>query len=226
MKTFVFILLLAVTLQIRAQLVQVPENCINLTSPCLVRSEDRDFQFLHRGQAVKLLKESIVKITFDDNQNNFELIEGRITLDEKDKSIPELFINSKAVRSGQLYASRFGKNLKILDFKDFVLSEYLTSLKAAEPPQQLKSDFVTKKDFIEFTKHYFSRTSHYKSFLVSIEKAWKQEFEKQNSSQTKVLMRSIASEEAGAKREAEFKARNAKELKKVRETFFYRTFER
>ncbi|MEQ1722603.1 MAG: hypothetical protein ABL930_05470 [Pseudobdellovibrio sp.] len=225
MKSFLLILLLILTVEVQAQLVQVPENCINRVSPCLVRSEDRDFQFMHRGQAVKLLKESIVKISFDENQNNFELLEGRITLDEKDKSVPELLINSKAVRSGQLYASRFGKNLKILDFKDFVLSEYLTSAQGAEP-QQLKSDFINKQDFIEFTKHYYSSTAQYKSFLVSIESDWKQEFKKQNNSQTKVLMRSIASEQAEAKREAEIKARNAEELKKVRDTFFYRTFER
>jgi hypothetical protein len=226
LKIFVFILLFIGTLQTHAQLVQVPENCINRVSPCLVRSEDRDFKFMQHGQEIKLLKDSIVKITFDENQNNFELLDGRITLDEKDKSISKLLINSKAVRSGQLYASRFGKNLKILDFKDFLFSEYLTSTQVSEPHQQIKSDFINKQDFIEFTKHFFSSTSQYKSFLVSIEEEWKQEFLKQNNSQTKVLMRSIASEQVQAKREAEFNAQNAKELKKVRDTFFYRTFKR
>jgi hypothetical protein len=226
LKIFIFILLFISTLQTRAQLVQVPENCINRVSPCLVRSEDRDFKFTHHGQAVKLLKDSVVKITFDENQNNFELLDGRITLDEKNKSVSKLLINSKAVRSGQLYASRFGKNLKILDFKDFLFSEFLTGAQQLGPPQQIKSDFINKQDFIEFTKHYFSSTSQYKSFLVSVEENWKLEFKKQNNSQTKVLMRSIASEQAQEKRETVDKARNAKELKNVRDTFFYRTFHR
>lgn len=220
-----FLLLLIAVQTAKAQLVQVPENCINRVSPCLVRSEDRDFQFNQRGQTVKILKETIVKMSFDENQNNFEILEGRITLLEQQKIAGELKINSKPVRSGKLYAARFSKDLKVLDFNDFVLSEYLID-PPKTLPQLIKGDFINKKDFIEYTKYFFRSTAQYKGFLASIEGDWKREFDRQTNSQTKVLMRSIASEQQQAAFEAARKASEAKELKKVRDTFFYRTFER
>lgn len=204
---------------------QVPENCINRVSPCLVRAEEKDFQFNQRGQTVKILKETIVKMSFDANENNFEILEGRITLIEQEKTTEELKVNSKPVRSGKLFASRFSKSLKVLDFNDFVLSEYVID-PPKTLPQLLKGDFINKKDFIEFTKYFYRSTAQYKGFLASIESDWKREFERQTNSQTKVLMRSIASEQEQAALESARKAREAKEAKKVRETFFYRTFER
>lgn len=223
--TFAVLILLFFVQPSKAQLVQVPENCINKLSPCLVRAEERDYEFKHRGQLVKILKETIIKMDFDENQNNFEILDGRITLIEQDKNAIELKINSKSVRSGKLFASRNSKNLKVLDFNDFVISEYVID-SPKSLPQVVKADFINKKDFIEFTKYFYRSTALYKGFLASIEDDWKREFDRQTNSQTKVLMRSIASEQEQAALEAARKNREAQETKKVRETFFYRTFER
>lgn len=225
MRYAIFILLLISVTAVQAQLVQVPENCINRISPCLVRAEERDFQFKQRGQSVKILKETIVKMEFDENQNNFDILEGRISLVEQEKIPGELKINAQPVRSGKLYASRFTQDLKVLDFNDFVLSVYQIN-PPKTLPQLIRGDFINKKDFIEYTKYFFRSTAQYKGFLASIEEDWKREFKRQTNSQTKVLMRSIASEQEQAILESARKAREAKELKKVRDTFFYRTFER
>lgn len=215
--------LLCISFFAEAHVVQVPENCIDRISPCLIRSESVDFQFKHKGQLVKLLKDSIVKITFDEYVNNFNLIEGRLILTEKEKLASELVINSKSVRSGYLFISRAMNSLSILDMNDFVFNEYEIMPTKAEM-SQVRSDFINKQDFVEFTKKFYSSTVQYKSFLSSIESSWKLEFNKQNRHQTKVLKRSIASELETAQKEQQRKAALSQELKKVRETFFYRTF--
>lgn len=208
-----------------AQTVQVPENCINKISPCLVHTNNSSFEFIHDGQQVKILKEAIVKISFDEKTNNFEVINGRISLSEQKKTQKVLLINSEPVRGGNLLVRRFTNNLAILDLNDFILSEYQTG-PGTLPPAHIKADFINKKDFITFTKSYFLSIGEYKQFLALQAKNWKSEFEKQNSSQTKVLLRAIASEKKNAEVEAEKKRVAAEQLKKVREIFFYRTFER
>ena len=209
----------------QAQTVQVPENCLNRISPCLIHTEDSAFEFNHDGQQVKLLKEAILKLSFDENSSNFEVIEGLISLNEKKKTQKLLFINNKPVRSGLLMVNRLKNNLRILDLNDYILSEYQVISNNTEP-KLIKADFIIKVDFIFFTKFYFQSVPQYRSFLSLHSQNWKNEFNKQNSNQTKVLLRNIASEQKKAKITADINAAQANQQKKARETFFYRTFER
>ncbi len=208
-----------------AQTVQVPENCIDKVSPCLIHTQDTYFQFVHDGQLVKMLKDTIVKITFDDQKNNFEVLEGRISLNEQKKTLKSLHVNNKPVRTGQLQVYRQNGVLRILDLNDFVLSDYSVN-PGLQEPKLLKADFINKNDFVMFTKFYFQNISQYKNFLSEKEKSWKSEFDRQNRSQTKVLLRTIASEREKARIEAHKNSAKYIREKKLRESFFYRTFER
>lgn len=208
-----------------AQTVQVPENCINKISPCLIHTNNSFFEFVHDGQQIRMLKEAILKISFDEKTNNFEVINGRISLNEKNRTQKTLLVNGLPLRTGKILMDRSINSLSILNLSDFILSEYQFANNSMQPTL-LRANFINKNDFIMFTKSYFLSIGEYKKFLAVQAKNWKSEFAKQNNSQTKVLLRTIASEKKKTEIEAEKNRVAAKQLKKVREMFFYRTFER
>lgn len=208
-----------------AQTVQVPEDCLGKVSPCLVHTDETFFEFMFDGQKVKLLKEGILKISFDQMQSHFELIDGRIDVKKIEKNQRALFINGNQVKTAWFMASRVLRTLSVLDMKTFNLSIYETAASQAAFVQ-VRSDITDKSDFVSFTKYYFQNLTEYKSFLAGQAGNWKREFAKQNSSQTKVLMRTIASEREKARLEARRNSAQTDKSKKVRELFFYRTFER
>ena len=208
-----------------AQTVQVPESCLNQVSPCLIHTAEGDFQFDYDGQRVTLLKEGILKITFDEQRSHFELLDGRIVIKKANKSLKALSINGQTMKTGWLMVSRSGNALSILDMKSFVMTR-AESDGTKSIFKTTGSDFVDKNEFVGFTKFFFHDLREYKSFLIIQAPNWKREFEAQNNSQTKVLMRTIASEQKKARVEAEKNSLNANQTKKVRELFFYRTFER
>lgn len=208
-----------------AQTVQVPEDCLGKVSPCLIHTDEKFFEFMYDGQKVKLLKEGILKISFDETKSHFELIDGRIDVKKVDKKQRALFINGNQVKTSWLMASRVLRTLSVLDMKTFNLSVYEPAANQSAFVQ-VRSDIIDKNDFVSFTKYYFQNLADYKSFLLGQGKNWKREFAKQNNSQTKVLMRTIASEREKARIEAHKNSAQTDEAKKVRELFFYRTFER
>lgn len=220
-----FLILTLVYLPLMAQTIQVPDNCINKISPCLIHTNDTLFQFMHDGQQVKMMKDSILKISFNGKENNFEVISGRISLVEYKKNKKPFLVNNKTVRTGGILINRSGNNIKIMNLNDFVLSEYQISSNVSEL-SLVKADFVNKGDFVALTRHYFQSVGEFKKFLALQAPNWKSEFERQNSSQTKVLLRAIASASQNAKIEAEKNTSQQNEIKKAKETFFYRTFER
>ncbi len=208
-----------------AQTVLVPEDCLGKVSPCLVHTDEKFFEFMFDGQKVKLLKEGILKISFDQTQNHFELIDGRIDVKKIERNQRALFINGNKVKTGWIMASRVLRTLSVLDMKTFNFSVYEATAKQSVFTQ-VRSDIIDKTDFVSFTKYYFQNLRDYKSFLAGQASNWKREFAKENNSQTKVLMRTIASERKKAQIEAQKNSVQTDETKKVRELFFYRTFER
>ena len=209
-----------------AQTVQVPEGCLGKVSPCLVHTDEKFFEFNYDGQKVRLLKEGILKISFDEMKSQFELIDGRIDVKNIEKNQRALFINGNQVKTGWVMASRILRTLSILDMKTFNLSVFEQVAGSPTEFTQVRSDFIDKSDFVDFTRYYFQNLPDYKSFLLGQTGNWKREFAKQNNSQTKVLMRKIASERERAHLEARKNSAQTDESKKVRELFFYRTFER
>ena len=205
-----------------AQVVQVPENCVNRKSPCLLRTEDSYFEFSQRNLKIKMNPETILKLEFDDSNDRIEILEGRLILDSN-KSGGNVFIHAQPFQNGLYMVSRTASRLQALHLDNFNFEIYDLKKEATEI---IRSDFIDKVELISFTKNYFSDFEKYRRFLGSIESKWKLEFEKNNNSQTKVLLRSIASEQEKAKREAEQKRKDSKSLKKVRDDFFYRTFYR
>ena len=208
-----------------AQTVLVPEDCLGKVSPCLVHTDEKFFEFMFDGQKVTLLKEGILKISFDQMKSHFELIDGRIDMKKTEKNQRALFINGNQVKTGWIMAGRADRTLSVLDMKTFNLSVYESAGKlAAFTP--VRSDIIDKSDFVSFTKYFFQNLTDYKSFLAGQAGNWKREFAKQNNSQTKVLMRTIASEKEKARLDARKNSAQTVAAKKVRELFFYRTFER
>lgn len=219
-----FILMFAVTGF--AQTVLVPEDCIEgKVSPCLIHTDEKFFDFMYDGQKVRLLKEGILKISFDEIKSHFELIDGRIDVKKIEKNQRALFVNGNQVKTLWFMASRVMHTLSVLDMKTFNLSIFETTGKQA-PFVPVRSDIIDKNDFVSFTKYYFVNLKDYKNFLGAQAGNWKREFAKQNNSQTKVLMRTIASEREKARVEARKNSEQSGGTKKVRELFFYRTFER
>lgn len=122
-------------------------------------------------------------------------------------------------------ASRVLRTLSVLDMKTFNFSVYESTANQSVFTQ-VRSDIIDKTDFVSFTKYYFQNLRDYKSFLAVQASNWRREFAKENNSQTKVLMRTIASEREKARIEARKNSAQSDETKKARELFFYRTFER
>ena len=85
---------------------------------------------------------------------------------------------------------------------------------------------MSKSDLVQFTRNYFAGVDQFKKFLGSFEKNWVAEFKRQNESQTKALLRSIASEEKAVEERIKQKIREKNELKKIRNELFFRTFQR
>ena len=207
------------------QSVLVPEDCLGKISPCLVHTDEKFFEFMFDGQKVKLLKEGILKISFDLTQSHFELIDGRIDVKKIERIQRALFINGNKVKTGWIMASRVLRTLSVLDLQTFNFSVYEAAANQSVFTQ-VRSDIIDKTDFVSFTKYYFHNLRDYKSFLAGQAGNWKREFAKENNSQTKVLTRTIASEREKARIEARKNSAQTIEAKKVRELFFYRTFER
>ena len=204
--------------------VQVPEACVNRTLPCLIRSEHSPFTFLQNQVKVKMAADTLVKITGSKEGINFEIIAGFAQLTDNGKAKTPYSLNSVAMDSQKVMGSRDGDSLRLLSLNDFSFSQY----KIAEGnfPMRLSSEFINKKDLVHFTQHFFTNAAEYSAFLAGLQADWSTEFKRQNISQTKALMRSIASQQEQEKLLSEKMQREKTELKKVRENFFYRTFYR
>lgn len=224
MKYTAFFIIFLLAHSAFTQTVQVPENCLSRVSPCLIHTNDSSYSFNYDGQQVTLQKEAILKISFDEQRSRFEVLDGRISLKKKEKNLKAIWINGISVTAGWHMVSRSRDRLSLLDMNSFVLSIFAASGNAAFTP--LSSEFSDKNEFIGFTKFYFQNMTEYNAFLSAQSVNWKREFQKQNNNQTKVLLRTLASEREKARIEGLKKTARASESKKVRDLFFYRTFER
>lgn len=219
----VFLLLSFIAVKGFAGSVQVPENCVNRISPCLVRTEQTPFQFVSGGVRVKMAADSLIKITAAPELINFEIMAGFAALTEV-SSKTAYALNGVPVDSAKVLGSRDGGALRILSLVDFSFGHYKIS--EENFPAQVSANFINKKDLVYFTRHFFADTTEYRSFLTKIQKDWSTEFKRQNISQTKALARSIASQQLQEKLLSDKLLQQQQELKRVRENFFYRTFYR
>ena len=204
--------------------VQVPESCANRVLPCLIRAEQGSFRFMQNNIEVRMTADSLIKISGDSLQINFEIISGYVALVEKEKSTMTYSLNNVMVDSSELFASRSGANLEILSLNNFAFNHYLIS--EENFAVRKKGEFINKKELVYFTRHFFSDVPAYKKFLVRIESEWSSEFKRQNVNQTKALLRSIASEQKQQDELFQKKQHQQQQLKKLRDDFFYRTFYR
>lgn len=207
-----------------AAAVQVPESCVGRVLPCLVRTEQTGFNFVQGNVEVKLAGDTLVKLSGSDAQVNFEVLSGYIGIVEKENSKRIISLNGVPVDSESIMASRLGSKIEILSLDNFSYEEFKIS--DEKFPVRVKGEFINKKDLVFFTRHFFTESVSYRRFLEKIEKEWSSEFKRQNISQTKALLRSIASEQKREKELAEKKMRDEQEAKKIKERFFYRTFYR
>lgn len=208
--------------------VQVPENCINRVSPCLVRTTDRPFKFKQGDLRVQVQKNTALKISSTDRENHFEILNGRVSIniDRKVSSTQkQLSLQGVVVGEPRVMVSRQQDELKILNMSNFYLSEYRIINRTTEP-QLIKTEMADKKTLIQFSRHHFEDLKSFKLFLGFIEKDWRSAFKSYSENQTKVLRRAVASLQKQQELEAERNFRNSRKTKKVRDDFFSRTFER
>lgn len=218
----IFITLIFCSFNLYAQVVQVPEACAGEKTPCLIRTENNYFEFAHKNLKIKMNPDTLLKIEFDEKNDRIYVLEGRVALNSQNSG-KDVFLHGQKIINGLYMVSRYDSTLKALNLDTFIYDQYRTDRSEAE---LVKTVFADKVTLVDFSKDYFTDINQYKKFLQSVEPKWKIEFEKNNNDQTKVLLRSIASEEAKLKKEAEAKSKELRQQKKVRDQFFYRTFYR
>lgn len=224
----IFILLTLVGLAANgwAQVIQVPEDCLNRVSPCLIRNEGVNFQFKIQSSKFSLVGGSILKIEKDSRHEiNLDLIDGFISFVVAEVDQSKMKIQGSALSKGRWMVARSPQKLELLNLTDYQLRTFRKSTSKSDL-ELVKSEFINKLDFLNFAKNFFYKTQDYKNFVRSEAPLWKSEFDRQNEIQSKVLMRTIASEKEQAKLEAERKAQEEAQAKKLKSEFFYRTFNR
>ncbi len=223
--------LIAILMQVeavKAEVIQVPEGCIHSESaPCLVRStkqaallsKNKDYSYLVDAK-------SITKWNSYQDEIKVEVLEGTLYI-KKSEGFSKVFnINGVVLTSHSFFVSRDQQKLKILDGEKFVMSEYQLSSNAEVGSVVVKVDFVDKLNLIAFLSQFFHTKPQLMDYLKKNESKWSQEFAQQNKNQTKVLVRAIASVEDEERMNVLRKQKQEKELKRVRQEFFYRTFYR
>lgn len=206
--------------------IQVPENCVNNVSPCLVRSDSKPFVFKQGELKIVLVKNSIIKIIEEGSHINIEILKGFVDLQLTTKMSKTVSVNSVLIESVRSFTARDRDQLKILSHNNYVQTVYQLMSYNAEYAERIKSQFLSKTELVELSRHFFVNTSELKLFLKQIEKNWLAEFKRQNETQTKVLTRSIASEEKAVEERLKKQEREQAELKKLKKELFFRTFNR
>ncbi|MCC2679025.1 MAG: hypothetical protein K0R29_1601 [Pseudobdellovibrio sp.] len=226
MKTLLSVILLFITVALKAE-IQVPEDCINKTYPCLVRA-DQMLEFQQAHLRVTLTPKSIIKITKEnsDSQLNFELLTGRMSVKEVETPKWAISVNSVMLEVPYAMVKRDQDELDILNLSKFTKVRYSINIQNNNVPVRVRSYFLSKSEFVDFTRHYFAETKSFKNFLTEIQPQWIAEFKSQNESQTKALMRSVASEEKAAEDRVRQEQERERQIKKVKDEFFFRTFNR
>jgi len=204
--------------------IQVPEDCIDHAYPCLIRA-DNMFSFKQGNLNIRLTPKSILKITKENKQLNLELLTGRMSVNELTSSEETMTVNSVLMESSEFMVKRDHDELDLLSLTKFTRTHYLINVQE-NIPVRVRSNFLSKSEFIDFTRYYFSSIKDFKGFLTSTESKWAVEFQKQNESQTKALMRSVASEEKASEERIRQEQEKAQALKKAKEELFFRTFRR
>jgi len=226
MKPFLLVLVFFATVSLKAE-IQVPEDCINKTYPCLVRA-DQLLEFKQAHLLVTLTPKSIVKITKDsnDSQLNFELLTGRLSVKEVETAAWAVSVNAVMLEVPHAMIKRDHDELDVLNLIKFTKVRYAINIQNNNVPVRVRSYFLSKSEFVDFTRHYFAETKAFKNFLTGIQSLWIAEFKSQNESQTKALMRSVASEEKAAEDRVRQEQERERQIKKVKDEFFFRTFNR
>lgn len=219
--------LLFIAFEVNAGQIFVPESCLQLkVVPCLlkanshvsIKNKKEDFEY-------KLTNSTILRWNKFGIEMNLEVMQGDayIKVDAKHSAI---ILNGILINSNEVFVTRFGNELKILDMKTYFLTQYQLPQIGKGKLVMVQSEFLSKVDLVNHISKYFKFKPELVVYLKSIQNSWKKEFVIQNENQTKVLRRSIASIEEDERQKALKKQNQIKELKKVRETFFNRTFYR
>lgn len=226
MTRFFTFLLLFTGMQVEAEMLSIPEACLpQEVAPCLVKSNQKQSFKTHFGE-LHLDEGVILKVT-DFKLGHLELLRGKISLQLPSGKKSGFKLNDIPFESSRVFAEMNPqRKMRVYDGQKFILADYELAQRQGDEAVISKFEFLSKLDMIRYLAGYFSSKTSLAAYLKSIEPAWKNEFKTQTDDQTIVLKRSIASIE---KSEAENKRRleeEARQLKKVRELFFYRTFYR
>jgi hypothetical protein len=226
MRMAVLVFISAISMAAQAE-IQVPEDCINKAYPCLIRA-DQMLEFKQAHLVVSLTPKSIIKLTKDNDtkQLNMELLAGRMSVKEVEPSEVAVSVNSVLLEVPYVMVKREHDELDILNLTKFTKVRYSINIQDNNVPVRVRSYFLSKSELVDFTRHYFSEVKNFKNFLTSIQPSWLAEFKAQNESQTKALMRSVASEEKAAEDRVRQEQERERQIKKVKDEFFFRTFNR
>jgi hypothetical protein len=170
------------------------------------------------------MPESIVRLSNNKNQIDVNILKGNLQIINAETNPTVTYLNMVLLDSESVLAKRDMETLEILSLEKFTTTKYYLTEKSV--PARVSENFLSKIEFVEFTKDFFININEYKRFLSSVEIKWTKEFQRQNESQTKALLRSIASEERLVEERVKRQTQEEQEIKRLRTELFYRTFQR
>lgn len=221
-KISFFLILLFKSFSGFADQLSVPENCFNeKKAPCLMHFDKLSSLELDKKTIQIIVSEqALIKWTVFDDVFELDVLKGKIQI--KSKNLKTFKINNNLFATKHLFISREADIVKTLKIEDFTLNQY----SVLSNSDLKKSEFLSKKDLVDFVSIFFEKSNDLKLFLHTIENSWNKEFNKLAQSQTKVLERSIASAQEQEKIKQQQILQQKEQKKKVRDLLFYRTFYR
>ena len=220
MKTALIVFFLS--LNTNARIIEVPDDCFSKKiAPCLTQINENE-ETLSIGKTVFRISANTILHWKSFSDISVDILKGAFHISENDKAFK---LNEIPIAKKNQMLQKQENLILSLDLNSFILSTYDLSVQRANTVL-LKTSFLEKPDFLKFTAQFFERKYAFIAFLKTDETSWKTEFTNNTVSQSNILNRAVASVEESEKYKMQEKEHLSKELKKVREMFFYRTFYR
>lgn len=229
MRYFSFILFnLIVTQAMAAQLVQVPDQCLDKeVAPCLVRALEDSFKETPSHLKFYMSQDALIKITqfpvtsahVKADQFKVELLKGKVVVENSVK-VP-FYLNTVNVGLNETYYMK--KNDQGVELYKSGEAVFFHVTKSDDMDLVETKEFASRKNTTDFISQFANiPETVYKQTLAQYETRLTDEVQNQK----RILQRKIASEEIARKLDAEARQKQKIESKRIKDMFFMRTFEK
>lgn len=207
-------------------LTEVPDRCLSEgVAPCLVQVNS-SLTAKVKGYKLRLTKGTLFKImTIGEGEQvgEIDLLTGRFRIVDLERPLK---LNGYQVDpTSTLFVVREKNEMRVLDAKSLDFKN-LRSEGAKGDFVLVKGEFLDRKKFVQFLASFSPSKEELEKDLADLSERYTERLNQEVESQTKVVQRTIASDELALEAERKRKEREALEKKKMKEMFFMRTFQR